>query len=78
MILNPLEGPAEKTLKCSSIASTPKRFRNSLAGFLSTLALALVTRKCSYRPRNPEKFKDAKKCLKSDFLGSGQSDSEVA
>ena len=37
----------------------------------------LVTRKCSYRPQNPGKFKDTKKWLKSDFWGSGRSDSKV-
>ena len=36
-----------------------------------------MTRKCSYRPRNPEKFKVTQKWLKSDFWGSGQSDSKV-
>ena len=39
--------------------------------------LSVVTRKCSYRPRSPEKFKDTKKWLKSDFWSSGQSDSKV-
>ena len=30
-----------------------------------------------YRPRNPEKFKDTKKWLKSDFRGPDESDAKV-
>ena len=41
------------------------------------LSSNFVTRKQPYRPPNPEKLKDAKKWLKRDFQGPGESDSKV-
>ena len=46
--------------------------------FVAPWQACFVTWKCSYRPRNPQNFKDTKKWLKSDCRGSCPSDVKVA